>query len=131
MNKYMIIIISLFIGLTACQKENDTKNVTYFIKGFTDPYKVTYTYGELSKTKTETVTPNGINSVWSSSFNAMPGEICYIYVESKEDIQNSMSFVTSILINGATFQQAKSYDLTRIVNGDTVKTIKRSGTIPF
>ena len=131
MKKYMLLFLLTVIALAGCQKENDPKTVTYFIKGFGDPYKVVYAYGEGSATKTETITPNGISDTWSYSFSARPGEITYLYVESKEDISNSMEFTCSILIDGKTFQKALSYDLKRVVGSDTVNTIKRSGTVPF
>ena len=119
------------IAFSSCQKENDPKKVTYFIKGFGDPYKIIYTYGDGSKTKVETITPNGISDTWSYSFSDIPGEITYIYVESKEDISASMSFNVSTLINGTTFRKALNYDRQKINGTDTVYYIKRSGTIPF
>jgi hypothetical protein len=123
--------LALTLTLTSCQKDNDPKKVTYFVKGFGDPYKIVYTYGDGSKTKTEKVDPKGISDVWSFSFSDMPGEITYFYIESKEDISNSMSFNASILIDGKTFQKAQNYDREIVSGTDTVKVIKRSGTIPF
>lgn len=131
MKKIIGIIIIALTALIGCQKDNEPKEVTYFIQGFGDPYKVVFTYGDSSATKTQTVTPDGISDSWSYSFTALPGEIAYIYVESKEDISNSMHFITAILIDGKIYQKALSYDLTRVVGNDTVNTIKRSGTIPF
>lgn len=132
MKKSILILVVLSLFMAACQKENDTKKVTYFVTGFADQYKVVYSYGENSKTHTETVDPSGSPAfTWDFSFDALPGEITYIYIESKEDISNSSNFNASILIDGKTFQKALSYDKTRIVNSDTVNFIKRSGTIPF
>lgn len=130
------VLIAIVIAFTivfsfSCQKDNDTKKVTYFIKGFGDPYKVVYTYGEGSKTHVETITPSGISDTWSFSFDDIPGAITYLYIESKEDISGSMSFNASILINETTFQKALSYDRAKITPTDTVYYIKRSGTIPF
>ncbi len=127
----LALALTLTSTLTSCQKDNDPKKVTYFVKGFGDPYKIVYTYGDGSKTKTETVDPKGISDVWSFSFSDMPGEITYFYIESKEDISNSMSFNASILIDGKTFQKAQNYDREIVSGTDTVKVIKRSGTIPF
>jgi hypothetical protein len=132
MKKHFIYLLFLVFAFSACQVENDEKTVTYFVKGFTEPYKVVYTYGEDSKTKTETIDPAGsIDYTWQYSFSDLPGEICYIYIESDEDISNSMRFNTSILINRKTHQKAVSYDKTTISGTDTVSTIKRSMTIPF
>jgi len=129
---FSIAIISFFIFIsTSCQKENDPKKVTYTIVGFGDPYKVVYAIGDGSKTKVETIKPNGISDAWSYSFSEMPGGITYLYIESKEDISASMSFNAAILINGTTFQKASYYDKNRITSTDTVYVIKRSGTIPF
>ena len=127
----LILTLTLALTFSSCQKENDPKKVTYFIKGFGSPYKVIYTYGEGSNTKVETITPHGISDTWSYSFSDIPGEITYIYVESKEDISASMSFNVSTLINGTTFQKALYYDRKKINGIDTVFYIKRSGTIPF
>ena len=127
----LTLTLTLTSTLTSCQKDNDPKKVTYFVKGFGDPYKIVYTYGDGSKTKTEKVDPQGISDVWSFTFSDVPGEITYFYIESKEDISNSMSFNASILIDGKTFQKAQNYDREIVSGTDTVKVIKRSGTIPF
>jgi len=133
LNKIVIALVLAFTIVFAfsCQKDNDPKKVTYFVKGFGDPYKVVYTYGEGAKTHVETITPNGISDTWSFSFEDIPGAITYIYVESKEDISGSMSFNVSTLINGTTFQKALYYDRSKVTATDTVYYIKRSGTIPF
>jgi len=129
---YILSLIIVFTLIsTSCQKDNDTKKVTYFVTGFGDSYKVVYAYGEGSKTHVETITPNGISDTWSFSFHDVPGAITYIYIESKEDISASMKFNVSTLINGTTFQKSSNYDKARITPTDTVFVIKRSGTIPF
>jgi hypothetical protein len=132
MNKSLILIIIISIFAFACQKENDTKTVTYFVKGFTNPYMVIYTYGDSIATKVDTIDPAGNGSyTWRYSFDAMPGEIAYIYVQSDEHIANLMNFNTSIIVDKKILQKAVSYDNTRVINGDTVSYIKRSCTIPF
>lgn len=132
MRKIVFIILALSLVAVACQKENDDKKVTYFIKGFADPYKVIYAYGEANKTIIETVDPqSNLNYTWTYEFSAMPGEITYLYIESKENIVNPKTFLAAILIDGKQYQKASNWDNTVIVASDTLKYIKRSGTIPF
>ncbi len=131
MYKNILLILITVLMTTACQKENDPKKITYFVQGFGDPYEVVYTYGDGSLTKKQNITPQGISDVWKFSFTAPPGEITYLYIESKEDISASMSFNASILIDGKTFQKALSYDKQLIKGSDTVYIIKRSGTVPY
>ena len=131
MYKKILLLLVIIVTAAACQKDDEPKNVTYFVQGFGDSYKVVYSYGEGNATKVETVKPQGISDVWKFSFTAPPGEITYLYIESKEDISASMSFNASILIDGKTFQKALSYDKQLIKGSDTVYIIKRSGTVPY
>jgi len=128
--KKIFVFLFAIIVLASCQKERDQVNVDYRIQGFGDPYTVSYLDVDGS-TKTIKVSPDGISDVWSYSFLADPGTPLYLYVKSKEDISNSMSFSLALIINGKFYQQAKSYDGTVVIKGDTVHEIKRSGVVPF
>ncbi|RLD67356.1 MAG: hypothetical protein DRI84_02640 [Bacteroidetes bacterium] len=129
MKKILVFIIAVFV-FASCQKERDPVEVDYLITGFGEPYTVSYLDPDGS-TKTITVSPKGISDKWVYTFLADPGTSLYLYVKSKEDISNSMSFSLGLLINGKYYQQAKDYDGVFITPTDTVYEIKRSGVVPF
>jgi len=128
--KKILVFLFAIIVLASCQKDRDLATVNYSIQGFGDPYTVSYLDVD-GNTKTIKVTPNGISDVWVYSFLADPGTPLYLYVKSKEDISNSMSFSLSLKIDGKFYQQAKNYDGSTIINGETMFEIKRSGVVPF
>lgn len=129
MKKILVFIFAVFV-LASCQKERDQVAVDYLITGFGEPYTISYLDFDGS-TKTMKITPNGISDKWVYTFMANPGTPLYLYVKSKEDISNSMSFNMGLLLNGKYYQQAKYYDGKTVVMGDTVFEIKRSGIVPF
>jgi len=129
MQKIVLFIIAVVI-IASCQKDRDPVKVDYAIQGFGDPYSVSYLNKEGS-TVTTTVTPKGISDEWKISFLADPGTPLYLYVKSKEDISGSMSFSLSLKIDGKYYQQAKDYDGSIQINGQTFHEIKRSGVVPF
>ncbi len=129
MKKILVFIFAVLV-LASCQKDRDPVEVDYLITGFGDPYTVSYLDVDGS-TKTIKVTPEGISDKWVYTFLADPGTPLYLYVKSKEDISNSMSFSFGLLVNGKYYQQAKDYDGSTVVMGDTIFEIKRSGVVPF
>jgi hypothetical protein len=129
MKKILVFILGIFI-LASCQKDRDPAEVDYLITGFGSPYTVSYLDADGS-TITRTITPNGISDKWEYTFLAEPGTPLYLYIKSKEDISANMSFNVGLLIDGKYYQQAKNYDGTLIVKGDTIYEIKRSGVVPF
>ena len=129
MKKILVFIIAVLV-LASCQKDRDPVEVDYLITGFGDPYTVSYLDVDGS-TKTIKVTPKGISDKWVYTFLADPGTPLYLYVKSKEDISNSMSFSFGLLVDGKYYQQAKNYDGSTVIMGDTVFEIKRSGVVPF
>ena len=129
MKKILVFIFAIFI-LASCQKDRDQVEVDYLITGFGQPYSVSYLNKE-GATITKTIAPNGISDKWVLSFLADPGTPLYLYVKSKEDISNSMGFNLGLLIDGKYYQQAKDYDGSIVMNGDTLYEIKRSGVVPF
>jgi len=128
--KKIFIFLFAIIVLASCQKERDLAKVTYSIQGFASTYTASYLDVDGS-TKTINISPDGISDVWAYSFLAEPGTPLYLYVKSKEDISNSMSFSLSLKINGKFYQQAKNYDGFMVIMGDTLFEIKRSGVVPF
>jgi hypothetical protein len=129
MKKILVFIFAVLV-LASCQKDRDSVEVDYLITGFGDPYTVSYLDVDGS-TKTIKVTPKGISDKWVYTFLADPGTPLYLYVKSKEDISNSMSFSFGLLVDGKYYQQAKNYDGSTVIMGDTVFEIKRSGVVPF
>ena len=129
MKKIFVFIIAVVV-LASCQKDRDPAKVDYAIQGFGDPYTVSYLNKD-GGTITTKVTPKGISDEWNISFLAEPGTPLYLYVKSKEDISNSMSFSLSLKVDGKYYQQAKNYDGKIVIQGQTYYEIKRSGVVPF
>ena len=129
MKKIALFIVAV-VMLAACQKDRDPAKVSYMITGFGDPYTVSYLDAE-GNTVTKTIKPDGISYRWTENFEAEPGTPLYLYVKSKEDISNSMSFSFGIIVDGKYFKQAFNYDRNMVIMGDTIWEIKRSGVIPF
>lgn len=129
MKKILLFVFAVLV-LASCQKDRDPVTVDYFITGFGDPFTVSYldANGETVSTK---VTPKGISDRWVESFDAEPGTPLYLYVKSKEDISNSMSFTFGIIVDGKYYERAYNYDRKVVIKGDTVWEIRRSGVVPF
>jgi len=129
MKKIFVFVIAVFV-LASCQKDRDPVEVDYLITGFGKPYTISYLDKD-GYTVTKTITPDGISYKWEYSFLAEPGTPLYLYIKSKEDISNSMSFNVGLIVDGKYYQQAKNYDGVFITPNDTVFEIKRSGVVPF
>jgi hypothetical protein len=128
MKKIFLIIAVISIAFASCSKEGEPRQVKYFIKGLSDPFKIVYQTE--NGMVTDSVDLVGNTTEWSYSFEAEQGDITYMYIESKENLDNTMNAFIGIMIDNQVFRQSKNWDGTKGPNNDIYYSLQR-GTIPF
>jgi len=114
-----VIFLSALLFFYACEKDMETKKVTYQITRSVSGFKVFYkdAKGEIIS---DSVVTNSAEDVWKYSFDALPRQIVYVSGNYK-NINSALEI--KILIDGKVYKQASTkYDTTMFV---TV-----SGTVP-
>jgi len=128
MKKIFVIIAVISIAFASCSKEGEPRYVKYLVKNLTDT--ITVTYQTPDGTVTEVIPFDNNKREWSYSFEAEQGDITYMYIESKENLDNTMNAFIGILIDNQVFRQSKNWDGTKGPNNDIYYSLHR-GTIPF
>lgn len=98
----MAVILFSFIS---CEKDTDQRNVTYFVKGLTSEYKLTY----LVNGENKTVVNQGGN--FSYTFTADRGEILYFDIKYKDEVDKMSPFASMITVNGEVLKESYAYDI--------------------
>ena len=117
--KLILILIVLFVA-ASCEKDREDKNVLYFITDSESGFDVIYR-NENGNILSENVLVAGKEDEWEYSFSSRQGEIVYVSACYK-DINSGIKVM--VLIDDKIYKSGSS-------EGDTIKYVTVSGTIPY
>ena len=119
MKKYFLLILVILL-ISACEKFDEEKQVSYLISDCESGFNVTYSDENGTLIKKDVITSSAEDK-WTYSFESKKGEIIYISAIYK-DINSEIN--VQILVDDKLFKQASS-------KYDTLNFVTVSGTIPY
>lgn len=102
---WIIIVASMFIGITSCEQDTDQRKIKYAIRGLTSEYKVTYNANGVDYSEIK----QGGNFLYE--FKADKGEVLYFDIKYKDDKNKMSPFSALITVNGEILEESYAYDM--------------------
>jgi hypothetical protein len=119
--KIIAFAIMLLLSFTACEKNDENRNVVYQVSDIQSQYKVKY-LDETGILITKEITPASDTDHWEYEFTAKEGSILYLLVNFQE---KNEELKLQIIIEGRLYKQAAS------INDTTKYYLTISGTVPY
>ena len=126
----LILASAIFVLFTYCEKDNDTRQVTYLLTGLEQDFQVSY-INEQGKTINDNIEPVNDDAVWTYSFDAQKGDILYLYIRFLDTDLDPTKFKFRILINGKVYKDAYGCDKEDTETIPISYVVKRAGTVPY
>lgn len=118
--KKLILVIFVYLLMTACETENEKINVTYRVSNAYAETEVSYRNSD-AQIVSEVITFNSPQDIWTYDMSLRRGEIVYIsaiYSDSTSSVK------LEILMDGKLFKEGSN-------NNEPGKYLILSGSIPF
>jgi len=126
----IITIVLCSVVFSSCEKDNDLHTVIYVVKGLTSDFQVAFLDENEQTVKYDSITITDKAKGWTYTWQGKPGDLTYLYLRYKDNIDMMSGFYAAILVDGVAIEQAFNYDM-----ADTNRTypyqIIRQGYIPF